>query len=269
MKQNRFTVIVIICIFFCLFFGCNYNDDGNNTSVADLTAMKWQLKYFGSVSDNESVLDNTRITALFDEEGAVEGSSGCNTYFSDYVVDADGSLSFSAIAVTEMYCESPDGVMDQENKYLNALSDVRRFKILANTLKLFYGDSGEFLFFMQSECVTNDDCLAGSYCKKTAADCESLGICTYIPDVCDQSYQPVCGCDVNTYSNMCVAASNGVNVLKDENCDDAVCADSECGPAPGMPNYPCFDGTIGGPTGRCLSNTNGTCGWEIRNCPEA
>jgi hypothetical protein len=79
----------------------------------------------------------------------------------------------------------------------------------------------------------------------------------------------VCGCDVNTYSNMCVAASNGVNVLKDENCDDAVCADSECGPAPGMPNYPCFDGTIGGPTGRCLSNTNGTCGWEIRNCPEA
>ncbi len=100
MKQNRFTVIVIICIFFCLFFGCNYNNDGNNTSVADLTAMKWQLKYFGSVSDNESVLDNTRITALFDEEGAVEGSSGCNTYFSDYVVDADGSISFSAIAVT-------------------------------------------------------------------------------------------------------------------------------------------------------------------------
>jgi hypothetical protein len=45
------------------------------------------------------------------------------------------------------------------------------------------------------------------------------------------------------------------------------CADaSACGPQLGMPNYPCADGTTGGPTGRCLKQANGTCGWEIREC---
>lgn len=40
-----------------------------------------------------------------------------------------------------------------------------------------------------------------------------------------------------------------------------------CGPALGMPNYDCGDGTTGGPTGRCLVNPDGSCGWEVRECP--
>jgi hypothetical protein len=35
-----------------------------------------------------------------------------------------------------------------------------------------------------------------------------------------------------------------------------------------MPNYKCPDGSIAGPTGRCLRNVDGICGWEIRHCPE-
>lgn len=47
----------------------------------------------------------------------------------------------------------------------------------------------------------------------------------------------------------------------------ATCATSECGPALGLANYQCPDGSVGGPTGRCLKGDNGTCGWEIRSCP--
>ncbi len=184
-----------------------------------MTAVKWQLKYFGSASDTTSVIDSTNLTVLFDKDGTVSGSSGCNTYFSDYTSDADGNLAFSAIAVTKMYCMSPDGVMEQETKYLNALQDVKRFEIQTNILKLFHGDTDEFLYFTPAGCVTNDDCSAGSYCVKEIGDCEGLGTCTIIPKVCITLYLPVCGCDGNTYSNSCVAASYSVNVSSEENCD--------------------------------------------------
>ena len=45
------------------------------------------------------------------------------------------------------------------------------------------------------------------------------------------------------------------------------CEADACGPAPGAPAFVCPDGSIGGNTGRCLSNADGTCGWEFRDCP--
>jgi hypothetical protein len=46
------------------------------------------------------------------------------------------------------------------------------------------------------------------------------------------------------------------------------CDAEACGPAPGMPAQECPDGSIGGNTGRCLAGEDGTCSWEIRECPE-
>ena len=47
----------------------------------------------------------------------------------------------------------------------------------------------------------------------------------------------------------------------------AQCAEDECGPHPGMPNYLCPDGvTIAGP-GDCIHNAAGQCYWEIITCP--
>jgi len=45
------------------------------------------------------------------------------------------------------------------------------------------------------------------------------------------------------------------------------CDRNECGPQMGMPNRRCPDGSIGGPTGRCLRQANGKCAWEVRPCP--
>lgn len=44
-------------------------------------------------------------------------------------------------------------------------------------------------------------------------------------------------------------------------------APNACGPAPGMPAITCSDGSIGGNTGKCIQQADGTCGWEIRQCP--
>ena len=45
------------------------------------------------------------------------------------------------------------------------------------------------------------------------------------------------------------------------------CEKDRCGPALGMKSTPCSDGSIGGPTGRCIEHADKTCGWEIRSCP--
>lgn len=46
-----------------------------------------------------------------------------------------------------------------------------------------------------------------------------------------------------------------------------VCDPIDCGPAPGLPNSLCSDGSTAGPTGRCVRNDEGVCGWEITSCP--
>jgi hypothetical protein len=45
------------------------------------------------------------------------------------------------------------------------------------------------------------------------------------------------------------------------------CEKVKCGPQLGLPNWTCADGSLGGPTGRCLELPGGTCGWEINDCP--
>ncbi|HET7538534.1 MAG TPA: hypothetical protein VFK05_01635 [Polyangiaceae bacterium] len=47
------------------------------------------------------------------------------------------------------------------------------------------------------------------------------------------------------------------------------CEKTECGPQLGLPNWMCVDGSVGGPTGRCLRHVEGGCEWEVNNCPRA
>lgn len=109
--------------------------DANTAAVTELDGTSWTLAgiLVGGDAMTSSEVDQD-ITLNFDN-GEVNGSAGCNSYFSSYTVNGD-TLTIDLIGSTMMACEEER--MNRETEFLTALGNIGRFAIADNQLTLFH-----------------------------------------------------------------------------------------------------------------------------------
>lgn len=83
-----------------------------------------------------NIIEGTQITAVFGEDGSLTGSAGCNMYNTTYQVE-DRNVTIGPVGSTQNECAEPEGVMDQEVKYLQALGTAATFRNFGIALNLF------------------------------------------------------------------------------------------------------------------------------------
>jgi len=110
------------------------------TSSDPLNGTTWELYSIGSYSP----ISGSRTTIHF-EDGQVSGLGGCNQYGGEYQINGN-KLTFDKLYMTEMACMSPEGIMEQEQRFLKALGDASSFEIMNGQLQISLSGSENLTF---------------------------------------------------------------------------------------------------------------------------
>lgn len=104
--------------------------------AAALDGGEWRVFEIGG----QGVVADSAPTLQF-AAGRLSGTSGCNRFMGGYVLGTDGgSLRAEQLASTMMAC--PEPLMQQEDRYLRLLGQVRRYRVDGGVLTLT-GDDGQ------------------------------------------------------------------------------------------------------------------------------
>ena len=114
------------------------------TSGDALNGTTWELYSIGKYSP----IADSKTTIHF-EDGQVGGLGGCNQYGGEYQTSGN-TITLDKLYMTEMACMSPEGIMEQEQHFLQKLGDAKRFEIVNGRLQI-YGSDGEALIFVPAK----------------------------------------------------------------------------------------------------------------------
>ncbi len=97
---------------------------------ASLEGTQWVL----ATLNGQPPVEGTTPTAAF-AENQISGSAGCNQYSGSYVASSS-NLTIREVAMTEMYCMEPEGVMEQEQSFLAALTSAAGYQVTDGRLEI-------------------------------------------------------------------------------------------------------------------------------------
>lgn len=111
-------------------------------SQPSLDGTSWELaELYG-----QSPLAGTQITLRF-EGDALSGNAGCNQYGGSFTLGSNGAFSAPELYMTEMWCADPEGLMEQETTYLQALDQAARIAQDGDRLTIKDGSGDAILVF--------------------------------------------------------------------------------------------------------------------------
>ena len=95
------------------------------------------LRYSGSDSLGDLKQGDEGAIRMTIADNKVTGQI-CNSWGGDVAIDGS-SMTFGPLYSTEMYCETPDGIMDRESRFLTDLALVTTFELVDGKLHLSGG----------------------------------------------------------------------------------------------------------------------------------
>ena len=103
---------------------------------AGLPGTSWKVMNYNNGKEAVvSLLTGSEISLNFGTDGRLSGNAGCNTYNGGY--EASGNaLKVGPLVSTQMACDQPSGVMEQEQQYLAALQNAATYEIAGDTLTI-------------------------------------------------------------------------------------------------------------------------------------
>ncbi|MEP1445871.1 MAG: DUF6174 domain-containing protein [Paraglaciecola sp.] len=134
-----------------------FSDFEVKDSLLALEKVTWMVESFTTIAGPRPIIDGSNITLSVDMQNMqVSGLGGCNNYSADLVLDEKSSnISISNIVSTEMACNEPEDIMQQEQSYFATLSQVQYYSFDQTTLNMVVGGDSGLHFVAKQHSVTD------------------------------------------------------------------------------------------------------------------
>lgn len=124
-------IFIAAIIILCAFIAYPVSAQDRN-----LAGTSWQaVSISNGYKTTQDVMEDTEITAFFGNDGTLTGSAGCNDYRASVAVSGNNITVKPALATNNAF-EFPEGIMEQESLYLEALGSAKYYELKDGRLEL-------------------------------------------------------------------------------------------------------------------------------------
>jgi heat shock protein HslJ len=177
MKQNAILFLTFGIIVLVLFAGCTAPQGTIPSTTTPVTSAPttpvvtaaepespllgtWTLISALAGMGTTNVIPGTTIIATFAEDGTVSGSAGCNNYVASYQ-SRGNTLSIGTLVTTLKTCNSPAGIMNQEQIFLTNLKGAETFTTTGDILAISDANGKTLLTFRKEGAAVSPLPFAG------------------------------------------------------------------------------------------------------------